>query len=434
MRGRRGTIGKRHAAAVLAGTAALLALAACTSSGGGAATGDDSSSVTKTASGSDDAPSKAPAPAAVVTFSTKRGEVISPAKPVTVRVDQGTLASVTMTNSAGREVSGEISADKLYWHNTEDLGYGRTYHITAVAKNKDGVPVTRSGRITTLTPNNMTLPYIDDLYGAAIQNGGKYGVAMVVNVAFDEQIPDKAAAERALQVTTIPHVDGAWNWVDASHAHWRPEHYFAPGTKVIINAKVYGVRVGPGLYGQSDVKRSFTIGRKQLTIANDTAPHSVNKVRVYDGAGSVIRTMNTSMGTHGGERVGGNYINFYTLDGTYTVLGHENPARMCSDSYGLPANAPGGYGCENIPYGTKISTDGIYLHELDATVWAQDSGQDVSHGCLNLNQANAQWFFNHSLVGDPVVIHGAKGAPKIQLWQGGDWSVPWSSWLKGSAL
>ena len=31
------------------------------------------------------------------------------------------------------------------------------------------------------------------------------------------------------------------------------------------------------------------------------------------------------------------------------------------------------------------------------------TAQDVSHGCLNLNAANAQWFFTHSLIGDPVI-------------------------------
>jgi lipoprotein-anchoring transpeptidase ErfK/SrfK len=107
---------------------------------------------------------------------------------------------------------------------------------------------------------------------------------------------------------------------------------------------------------------------------------------------------------------------------------------MCSDSYGLPANAPGGYACEKIYNATKISIDGIYLHELTTTIWAQDSGQDVSHGCLNLNTPNSRWYFNHSMIGDPVEIHGAKGAPEIQVWQGGDWSVPWKQWLKGSAL
>ena len=57
--------------------------------------------------------------------------------------------------------------------------------------------------------------------------------------------------------------------------------------------------------------------------------------------------------------------------------------------------------------------------------------QDVSHGCLNLTSPNAQWFYKHSLVGDPVIVHGAKGAPKLQLWQGGDWTMSWSAVAEG---
>jgi hypothetical protein len=30
------------------------------------------------------------------------------------------------------------------------------------------------------------------------------------------------------------------------------------------------------------------------------------------------------------------------------------------------------------------------------------------------------------------VIHS--GGPKLQFWQGGQWDVPWSEWLKHSAL
>jgi lipoprotein-anchoring transpeptidase ErfK/SrfK len=140
------------------------------------------------------------------------------------------------------------------------------------------------------------------------------------------------------------------------------------------------------------------------------------------------------MGKHSGEEVNGQWINFYTLNGTYTVLAHEQPAKMCSASYGLPANAPGGYGCEDIYNATKISVDGIYLHELTTTIWAQDNGYDVSHGCLNLNTANSWWYYTHSTIGDPVEIHAAKGAPTLQEWEGGDWTIPWATWVKGSAL
>jgi lipoprotein-anchoring transpeptidase ErfK/SrfK len=105
---------------------------------------------------------------------------------------------------------------------------------------------------------------------------------------------------------------------------------------------------------------------------------------------------------------------------------------MSSDSYGLPASSPLGYAPEKVPYATKISVDGIYLHELDATVWAQGH-ENVSHGCLNLNYANAKWYYNHARIGDVVrVVHS--GGPKITFNQGGEWSVPWAQWLAGSAL
>jgi lipoprotein-anchoring transpeptidase ErfK/SrfK len=120
------------------------------------------------------------------------------------------------------------------------------------------------------------------------------------------------------------------------------------------------------------------------------------------------------------------------MPGTYTVLGHENPATMSSDSYGLPANSPLGYAPEKVPFATKISTDGIYLHELDTTVWAQGNS-NVSHGCLNLNYTNAKWYFDNSRVGDVVKVINS-GGPHIQFWQGGQWDVPWSQWLTHSAL
>lgn len=415
-----------------------LALSACTSATQSATSSSGAS--TPRSSNSSGAPtSAAPSSSAAalpVTFKTTptANTAVNPTAPVTLAVANGTLRKVSVTNPEGKHVTGVLSADKTTWHATEVLGYGKTYRMTARATNSAGDATTTFKRsFTTLTPGNMTMPYLDTIYGSSIQSQAKYGIAMVPVVNFDEQITRKKAAEQALTVTTSPHVDGSWYWVSDNSVHWRPEHFYAPGTKVTVSANVYGVEVGNGLYGESDQSVSYTIGRKQVTVAYDTAPHKVNKVRTYLND-KLIHTMNTSMGQHSGETVNGKYINFYTLDGTYTVLGFENPASMCSDSYGLPANAPGGYKCEDIPWSTKISTDGIYLHELDATQWAQDSGQDVSHGCLNLTGTNARWFYNHSLVGDPVIIHGAKGAPRLALWQGGDWSMSWSEWQKGSAL
>jgi len=81
---------------------------------------------------------------------------------------------------------------------------------------------------------------------------------------------------------------------------------------------------------------------------------------------------------------------------------------------------------------TRISTDGIYLHELEDTVWAQGN-TNVSHGCLNLSADNARWFYDFSQPGDVVEVRDTGGAP-LEIWQNGDWGVPWQQWLAGSAL
>jgi lipoprotein-anchoring transpeptidase ErfK/SrfK len=144
-----------------------------------------------------------------------------------------------------------------------------------------------------------------------------------------------------------------------------------------------------------------------------------------------MRTMPTSMGMGGTQEIDGRTLSFWTPPGIYTVLDKGNPVVMDSSTFGLPKNSRLGYR-ETINYATRISTDGIYLHELDATVWAQGH-TDTSHGCLNLNADNAKWFFDFSVPGDVVEIRNS-GGPPVQLSQGGDWTVPWNQWRSGSAV
>ncbi len=243
--------------------------------------------------------------------------------------------------------------------------------------------------------------------GAALQNGGTYGIGTVIVAHFAGPI-DRATAEQVLQVSTEPPVDGAWHWVDDHTAHWRPPQYYAPGTAVTVTDGL-----NPPL--------TFTIGASHVSIADD----ATKQVSVFDG-GKLVRTMPTSMGRGGTEKVGNTTLSFWTQPGVYTVLDKSNPVIMDSSTYGLPINSHLGYK-ESINYAVRISTDGVYLHELDATVWAQGN-TDTSHGCLNLNRDNATWFYNFSVPGDVVEVRNTGGKP-LQLWQNGDWSVPWDQWI-----
>ncbi|HUO40603.1 MAG TPA: Ig-like domain-containing protein [Mycobacterium sp.] len=372
--------------------------------------------------------SAAPLPApAIVTITPALGaRDVDPAGRVSVTAATGVLTDVEMINDAGKPIPGIMTPDNTSWKPTVPLGYGRAYTIAAASRGPGGVPTTQVSTFSTLTPSNQTEAYLNTTSGASLQEGARYGIGTVIVAHFDEPIPDRAAAERRLVVTTSPPVQGSWYWVDDQNVHWRPQHYYAPGTVVRVAADIYGARLGDGLYGQEDSQVSFTIGDAHFSIADD----KTKQVSVYDN-GNLVRTMPTSMGMGGTEEIGGRTLSFWTPPGVYTVMDKGNPVIMDSSTFGLPINSRLGYR-ESIKYATRISTDGIYLHELDATVWAQGN-TDTSHGCLNLNADNAQWFFNFSLPGDVVEIRNTGGAA-LQIWQNGDWTVPWDQWLAGSAL
>ncbi|OBI41822.1 Ig-like domain-containing protein [Mycobacterium sp. E796] len=351
---------------------------------------------------------------------------VDPVAPVMVKADAGTLTDVRMVNESGKPIEGITTPDNTAWKPTVPLGYGRTYTLTVTARGPNGVAATQVSSFSTLRPSNQTKVSFTTTSEAAVHDGGTYGVGMVIVAHFDEQITDRAAAERQLSVTTSPPVQGSWFWVDSQNAHWRPEHYYAPGTTVTAEAKIYGIALGDGLFGQDDTRVSFRIGDAHISIADD----ATKQVSVFDN-GKLVRTMPTSMGMGGTEDVGGRTISLWTPPGIYTVIDKGNPVVMDSSTFGLPKNSRLGYR-ETINYATKISTDGIYLHELDATVWAQGH-RDTSHGCLNLNADNAKWFYDFSVPGDVVEVRNS-GGPPLTLAQNGDWTLSWDQWRNGSAL
>lgn len=369
---------------------------------------------------------EARAPARVITTPAAGARNVDPIAHVLVTAESGTLTDVRMVNEAGEAIAGVMTPDNAVWKPTVPLGYGRIYTLTIASRGPGGVADTQVSSFSTLQPSNQTKVSFATTSEAPLQEGGTYGVGTVIVAHFDEQISDRAAAERRLTVTTNPSVHGSWYWVDNQNAHWRPERYYAPGTTVTAEAKIYGIAMGDGLFGQEDSRVSFRIGDAHISVADD----ATKQVSVYDN-GALVRTMPTSMGMGGTATVAGQTLSFWTPPGIYTVLDKGNPVVMDSSTFGLPKNSRLGYR-EIINYATRISTDGIYMHELDTTVWAQGN-TDTSHGCLNLNADNAKWFYDFSVPGDVVEVRNT-GGPPLQLTQNGDWTVPWSQWTKGSAL
>ncbi|WP_248490094.1 Ig-like domain-containing protein [Tsukamurella sp. PLM1] len=406
-------VGRR---AVLVGAAAAvpLAVAGCTIGDLGG-------------SGESQGPTAPPPDPAEVTFApADAAKDVAPIAPVTVSIAKATLGTVTVTDAEGKQVEGALSTDMLSWKSSAPLAYNATY--TVVVKYETlGEQREKRSTFSTVVVNetNKTLPYFENTGGLSLNDGAVYGVGQVAVVHFDEPIQDKAAAQKLLKVTTTPAVEGAWMWTTAQTVAWRPRDYYPSGTKVSIEANVFGRQVSPGLWGEKDVAISFSIGESHVSIADD----NTKQVQVFVN-GQMVRSMPTSMGQGGNEVINGKTFHFWTQRGVYTVLDKANPVIMDSSTYGLPINSRLGYK-QTIGWATRISNDGIYLHALD-NIGAQGV-RNESHGCLNLSPANAQWFFGLSQPGDVVEVRNT-GGPALEQWQNGDWSVPWATWVGGGAL
>lgn len=381
---------------------------------------------TPTATAAAGLPPAPPAPPVLGVSPFNGAEDVSPLAPVTATVLDGTITSVSLVDDWGNAVNGQISKDATAWTPTERLNFSRYYTMKVSGKSRSGVPLTRTSSFATVYPNTFVHPYLEVQGGFAMQDGGRYGVGTLVVAHFDEAIADKALAEKNMVVTTEPKVEGSWFWVSDSVAHWRPQHYYTPGTRVSVALNMFGLKLGEGLYGQADAKSSFTVGASKVAIANDIT----KQVSVFEN-GALVRTMPTSMGRGGTSVLGGKTFHWWTPPGTYVVLDKGELVTMDSATFGVPAGTADSYK-RKIGYATRISLDGIYLHQLDDTVWAQGN-TNLSHGCLNLSGENAKWYFDWVGAGDIVEVRYT-GGPPLTVAQGGDWTLPWAEWVKGSAL
>lgn len=353
-------------------------------------------------------------------------EDVNPLAMPTATVLDGTITAVSLSDDWGNVVEGQLSPDRMSWTPVERLKFARSYTLAVDSKSNSGVALSRSSTFSTLAPNNYAHPYLEVAGGFAINENQKYGIGTVVRAHFDEPIADKALAEKNMVVTTNPPVPGSWFWVDDYVAHWRPENYYAPGTRVSVALNMFGLKLGDGLYGQADATNTFTIGDAHVAIANDIT----KQISVYDN-GKLVRTMPTSMGRGGTSFIAGKTFHWWTPPGVYTVIDKGEVVTMDSSTYGIPPGTADSYK-RKIGYATRISLDGVYLHQLDDTVWAQGN-TNLSHGCLNLSGENAKWFFEFVQPGDVVEVRFT-GGPPLEPNQNGDWSVPWGEWIKGSAL
>jgi lipoprotein-anchoring transpeptidase ErfK/SrfK len=357
----------------------------------------------------------------ISTIPTPRATGVSPTAPIVVKTTAGTLVNLSVTNPAGRLISGDYSSDKATWTSSEPLAYDRTYSIDAVAATAAGTRSTLTTQFTTVKPTQTVFPsFFPNPKLTTV------GIGQPMVVIFDKAPINRAAAEKTLTVTTVPAVNGAWYWWDNRTLHYRPQNYWTAGTKITVSAKVYGVNFGGGMYGEIDRILDVTVGPAKMAKIDD----ATKKMQVYID-NKLVRTVPVSLGRNQTLDVNGKKISLVTPSGTYVAQEKYAVKQMSSATYGLPTSYDLGYDSK-IPLALRLSNGGIFIHSAPWSV-ADQGIRNVSHGCININPAAAQWFYNTFSYGDIVQVTGT--STKLAPTDGfGDWNIPWATWLQGSAL
>jgi lipoprotein-anchoring transpeptidase ErfK/SrfK len=213
------------------------------------------------------------------------------------------------------------------------------------------------------------------------------------------------------------------HWFGDSRLDFRPQTYWAPGTKVTLTLALKDVEGSPGVYGTQAKTVTFTIGRSQTSVADLGA-----KRLTVTRDGKVSQTWPISGGSP----------QHTTWAGTMVISEKLLQTRMNSQT----VNLGGEYDIADVPHAQRLTTSGTFIH---GNYWGSPSvfgSQNTSHGCVGLHDTRgagdastpAAQFYNSSITGDVVVVVNS-GDRTVDPANGlNGWNMTWADWKAGSAI
>ncbi len=359
----------------------------------------------------DGAAAPAPPPGATLNLTPELGAANVPVSAeIGVNVTNGDLDTVRLVRAGtAEELPGRMRPDGSAWVPAAPLAYGAVYEATVTAKGQDGQTVTRTTTFTT-----MGEPQSVSYTGLYAFDGQTVGVAYPVTIEFDGDIPPAARPEiqKRLFVETNPPQPGVWSWdPTGSQAWYRPPDYWKPGTTINIRAALEGVPMGDGSFGDEDRSASVTVGDKVFMYVDN----ATKQMQVYVND-QLAKSMPVSLGKPSTP----------SSSGFMVTMSHDPWTTF--DTRGEP---DGGYVID-VQWAMRLTWGGEFIHSAPWSVGSQGR-YNVSHGCVNLGPGNAQWLFDITHVGDPIIVRGTE----VTLEHGNGWTAwdrPWADYVAGSAL
>jgi lipoprotein-anchoring transpeptidase ErfK/SrfK len=342
-----------------------------------------------------------PPEALEVRFSPAPGTVDVPLDAaVEVEVSGGELLGLTVTTPEG-PAAGSVQDGRF--KPQHGLRFSTEYVLAATVRAADGERSVHRAAFATMAPAEEVEAFVYP------NDGDVVGVGMPVIVSFSDEIPvqDRLAVTARLAVHAEPAVQGAWRWVSDSEVHWRPLQYWPARTQVWVAADLGGLSAG-GRWFTASALQHFAIGEHhRFTV--DAVTH---QMVAYEN-GIPIRSMPISAGKE----------SYPTASGIDLIMEKHDVFEMDSTSVGI-------YGAEAynvvVDDALRLTNSGTFIH---AAPWNGSLGAaNLSHGCINASNEDAQWMMDYAYIGDPVEIFGTP--EQVSPGNGwGDWNVSATDWL-----
>ncbi|MCX5399356.1 Ig-like domain-containing protein [Streptomyces sp. NBC_00102] len=338
-----------------------------------------------------------------------------------VTVVKGTLTTVAMRTAAGDTVEGTIAADGKSWKPDAQLERSTTYKINATAKDSDGREAHENGSFTTVSPDNSFIGNFTP------EDGSTVGVGMPVSINFNKAITDKAAVQAGITVTSSSGQEVVGHWFNSQRLDLRPEDYWTGGSTVTLKLALDGVEGADGVYGVQQKTVTFKVGRNQVSTV-DAKAHTMTVTQ----DGKTIKTIPISSGSPDNP----------TYNGQMVISEKYKETRMNGATVGFTDDdGKGEYDIKDVPHAMRLSNSGTFVH---GNYWGDPSifgSANTSHGCVGLQDVKgagdadqpAAWFYNHSLIGDVVIVKNSPDktiSPDNGL---NGWNMSWAEWTADSA-
>ncbi|GAA1252100.1 MULTISPECIES: Ig-like domain-containing protein [Streptomyces] len=396
--------GRRPISGALLGAALLLATA-CGGGGGGSGAGSDGK-------GGDSGKADTNKPSqAVVTIAPKDGaDGVATSGDLRITADKGKLTEVKVADTKGNPVEGKIVDGGAGWTPAHHLAASTKYKVHAVAKDSEGRASAKDVAFTTLVPKNTFVGQFTP------EDGSKVGVGMPFSVHFTRGITHPEDVEKAIEIKTEPSVPVEGHWFGNDRLDFRPEKYWAAGTKVTVKLNLDGVEGRPGVYGKQAKTVKFTIGRSQVSTV-DAKTHMMTVKR----DGKTIKKVPITTGKPG----------YSTWNGQMVISEKLTVTRMNGETVGYG----GEYDIKDVPHAMRLTTSGTFIH---GNYWGGGAfgNYNASHGCVGLRDVRggydskvpAAWFFNSSMIGDVVEVKNSQDRTVAPDNGFNGWNMSWEKW------